>query len=106
MKLFKHVFSIGAALALVGCGSGGGGGAPPYIDVGYSGPTTTVTITSTATVGSLVTAANGGVVTFAGLGGHERRSRRERGARGHRQGRPRGPLEASRRRRHGRLRGH
>ncbi len=65
MKLFNHVFSIAAALALVGCGSGGGGGAPPYIDVGYSGPTTTVTITSTANIGSLVTAANGGVTTLA-----------------------------------------
>lgn len=65
MNRFQHVVSIAAFAALAGCGSSGGGASAPYVDIGYTGPTTTVTLDSTATVASLVAGANE-VTTIAG----------------------------------------
>lgn len=68
MKRFNQIASIAAAAALAGCSGGGssGGGAAPYIDVGYSGPTTAIAIDSTAAVASAVSSGAVSLGAFSG----------------------------------------
>jgi hypothetical protein len=66
MNRFQHVVSIAAVAALAGCGSSSGGGAgAPYVDIGYTGPTTTVPLDSTARIAMVATDASGGVSVFS-----------------------------------------
>lgn len=65
MIRFQHVVSIAAVAAVAGCGSSGGGAAAPYVDIGYTGPNTTVTLDSTAKVAAVATDATGGVSVFS-----------------------------------------
>jgi hypothetical protein len=67
MKRFTKLVSIAAAATLAGCGSESQGGpAAPYIDIGYTGPTTAIAITSTDAVAATVSAGGASLGGFSG----------------------------------------
>jgi hypothetical protein len=71
VKNVMRFVSLGTAAVLAACGgssSGGGSSGPPPIQIAYTGPTSSVSLDSTAAAGALVTGARTGLADFSSAG--------------------------------------